>query len=82
MAAPDLGEPLSTPEVIDPSSSPKGNTKTSPRGGVEGASPSVAVEETSIDDEVDLSDITHNPVEMSREDIIAAAEAAAYSDLP
>ncbi len=29
-------------------------------------------------DEFDLSDITHNPVEKSREDIIAAAEAAAY----
>ena len=30
------------------------------------------------DDEFDLSDITHNPVEQSREEIIAAAEAAAY----
>jgi len=29
-------------------------------------------------DEFDLSDITHNPAEQSREDIIAAAEAAAY----
>ena len=31
-------------------------------------------------DEFDLSDITHNPVEKSREDIIAAAEAAAFSE--
>ena len=31
-------------------------------------------------DEFDLSDITHKPVERSREDIIAAAEAAAFSD--
>ena len=30
------------------------------------------------DDEFDLSDITHNPTELSREEIIAAAEAAAY----
>ena len=34
--------------------------------------------ETPETDEFDLSDITHNPVEKSREDIIAAAEAAAY----
>jgi len=32
------------------------------------------------DDEFDLSDITHNPVEKSREDIIAAAEAAAFAE--
>ena len=32
------------------------------------------------DDEFDLSDITHNPAEQSREDIIAAAEAAAFAD--
>ena len=31
-------------------------------------------------DEFDLSDITHNPEEPSREDIIAAAEAAAYQE--
>ena len=31
-------------------------------------------------DEFDLSDITHNPAEQSREDIIAAAEAAAFAD--
>jgi ribonuclease-3 len=30
-------------------------------------------------DDFDLSDITHNPEEQSREDIIAAAEAAAYT---
>ena len=38
---------------------------------------SQAEEET---DEFDLSDITHNPAEPSREDIIAAAEAAAFSE--
>lgn len=32
------------------------------------------------EDEFDLSDITHNPAEKSREEIIAAAEAAAFSD--
>ena len=37
----------------------------------------VADEET---DEFDLSDITHRVVEQSREDIIAAAEAAAFSE--
>ena len=31
-------------------------------------------------EEFDLSDITHNPVEKSREEIIAAAEAAAFSE--
>ena len=36
------------------------------------------VEETVDDDEFDLSDITANPTEASREDIIAAAEEAAY----
>ena len=34
--------------------------------------------ETSETDEFDLSDITHQPKELSREEIIAAAEAAAY----
>jgi len=33
----------------------------------------------SADDEFDLSDITHNPAEPSREDIIAAAEEAAFA---
>jgi ribonuclease-3 len=32
------------------------------------------------EDEFDLSDISHNPRELSREEIIAAAEAAAFSD--
>ena len=32
------------------------------------------------DDEFDLSDISHNPSEKSREDIIAAAEAAAFGE--
>jgi ribonuclease-3 len=35
-------------------------------------------EEEKKDDEFDLSDITHTPKELSREEIIAAAEAAAY----
>jgi len=33
-------------------------------------------------DEFDLSDITHNPTELSREEIIAAAEAAAFAEQP
>ena len=37
-----------------------------------------AVEEENSD-EFDLSDITHNPAEQSREEIIAAAEAAAFA---
>ena len=37
-------------------------------------------QEPSPIDEFDLSDITHNPAEPSREDIIAAAEAAAYNE--
>lgn len=36
--------------------------------------------ETTADDDFDLSDITHNPTEQSREDIIAAAEAAAFAN--
>ena len=32
------------------------------------------------EDDFDLSDITHNPVEQSKEDIIAAAEAAAFAE--
>ena len=35
---------------------------------------------SSEDDEFDLSDITHNVADPSREDIIAAAEAAAYEE--
>ena len=31
-------------------------------------------------DDFDLSDITHQPVEQDREDIIAAAEAAAFAE--
>jgi ribonuclease-3 len=38
------------------------------------------VAEVPDDDEFDLSDITHNPQEPSREDIIAAAEAAAFAE--
>lgn len=36
--------------------------------------------ETSIDQEMDLSDVSAEPQEMSREDIIAAAEAEAYEE--
>jgi ribonuclease-3 len=41
---------------------------------------SVAASEDSFDDEFDLSDITHNKQDASREDIIAAAEAAAFEE--
>ena len=34
----------------------------------------------SFDDDFDLSDITHQTQELSREEIIAAAEAAAFSE--
>ena len=36
--------------------------------------------EADENDEFDLSDITHAPSELSREEIIAAAEAAAYNE--
>ncbi len=36
--------------------------------------------EAEVNDEFDLSDITHAPSELSREEIIAAAEAAAYDE--
>jgi ribonuclease-3 len=42
--------------------------------------PSQQPQASADDDEFDLSDITHNPAEPSREDIIAAAEAAAFSE--
>lgn len=38
------------------------------------------VVEQNNSDEFDLSDITAEPKEMSREDIIAAAEAAAFAE--
>ena len=38
------------------------------------------MEEEKTEDEFDLSDITAQPVERSREDIIAQAEAEAYSE--
>ena len=41
---------------------------------------SVAASEDSFDNEFDLSDITHNKQDASREDIIAAAEAAAFEE--
>jgi hypothetical protein len=36
--------------------------------------------ENSIDEEMDLSDVTAEPKEPTREDIIAAAEAEAYEE--
>lgn len=42
--------------------------------------PAPPSEEQVATDEFDLSDITHNPAELSREDIIAAAEAAAFAE--
>ncbi|MBR2237291.1 MAG: ribonuclease III [Prevotella sp.] len=70
--APSLEQaPPSPPEggtIDETSKTSRGKTIVVPSGAEEGAS-----------DEFDLSDITHNPVEKSREDIIAAAEAAAYT---
>jgi ribonuclease-3 len=43
------------------------------------ALPDTIVEEDTMD-EFDLSDITHNPVEKTREEIIAEAEAAAFAE--
>ena len=42
--------------------------------------PDAAELSTEENDEFDLSDITHNPKEMSKEEIIAAAEEAAFAD--
>ena len=46
----------------------------------EESGPSENPEPSAEVDDFDLSDITHNPAEQSREDIIAAAEAAAYTE--
>ena len=80
-------EPVSVaPDTESPEPSRRGEGSINYRGGVakevttplpsEGGAGGGA-SEASLD-EFDLSDITHNPVEKSREDIIAAAEAAAY----
>ena len=42
--------------------------------------PDIPEDSTSSNDEFDLSDITHNPKELSKEEIIAAAEAAAFAE--
>lgn len=42
--------------------------------------PATIVDNNNGEDEFDLSDITHNPTKPSREDIIAAAEAAAFAE--
>ena len=42
--------------------------------------PDISDNPTSANDEFDLSDITHNPKDLSKEEIIAAAEAAAFAD--
>jgi ribonuclease-3 len=71
--APSLEQaPPSPPEggtIVETSKTSRGKTIVVPSGAEEGAS-----------NEFDLSDITHNPVEKSREDIIAAAEAAAFAE--
>jgi ribonuclease-3 len=51
----------------------EGEVKTEGEGG------KTATDVAQEEDEFDLSDITHNPAELSREEIIAAAEAAAFS---
>ena len=71
-AAPNL-EAEKTDFIVESSPTP------SEKPDIPAALPSSQPEEDTTD-EFDLSDITHNPAELSREDIIAAAEAAAFAE--
>ena len=66
--------------VSDSDASPK--TTSSNSAAAKATESTAAAEPSSMEeeDEFDLSDISHNPRELSREEIIAAAEAAAFSD--
>ena len=80
MAAPNL-EAAKTDFIIEqePATTHEANEANEANEPNEPDEPNEANEtQDSLDDEFDLSDITHNPKEMSREEIIAAAEAAAY----
>ena len=70
MAAPNL-EAEKTDFIIEQEPSTEDARPTKPTKPIEAHEPDEP-------DEFDLSDITHNPTELSREEIIAAAEAAAY----
>ena len=75
-AAPNL-EAATTDFII------KQENETMPKGSTESKKkqePNPQKDQENATDEFDLSDITHNPAEPSREDIIAAAEAAAFSN--
>ena len=61
-------------ELVDGNDFAPASTDADSRSTTPGADPA-----TPTDDEFDLSDITNNPSELSREDIIAAAEAAAFA---
>ena len=65
------------PVSVAPSLTPESPASESPIS--ESPTPKGDLTTNPSSDEFDLSDITHNPVEKSREDIIAAAEAAAFS---
>ena len=80
MAAPDL-EPKD--DFIIPQEEPQHKaqaTERPRRQPEEKKEPTKAEQVESEIDELDLSDITHEKAEQSREDIIAAAEAAAFSE--
>jgi ribonuclease-3 len=72
MAAPNL-EAEKTDFIIE------GNRTNEPQKPQKSQKSSEALPAEPSTDEFDLSDITHNPVEASREDIIAAAEAQAFA---
>ena len=63
----------------DAADQPKKPQKKAPKQPAKNAPKKAEAE--SEEDEFDLSDITHNPEEPSREDIIAAAEAAAFKEM-
>ncbi len=58
----------------------KSNNAPKEKKGRKAEEPKKAEQEILKDEDFDLSDITHNPQEQDREDIIAAAEAAAYQE--
>ena len=69
-----------SPKTADAAEEPKKTERKKRKAPAEKTAAPPAQEEG--EDEFDLSDINHHPQEPSREEIIAAAEAAAFSDQP
>ena len=79
MAAPDL-EAEKTDFIVENAPSPSEKQEASTAINRQLATTQIEKSGEDTIDEFDLSDITHNPVELSREEIIAAAEAAAFAE--